>query len=93
MATGNGDLQKGTLAAELSLAAGTGADTPSAAAPAAAHGLSPVDLFLQADTVVKTVMILLVLASAWGWAGWNGMRAWRQSSQARAKDEIGQPRI
>ncbi len=43
-------------------------DVISSGAPAAAHGLSPVDLFLQADTVVKTVMILLVLASAWGWA-------------------------
>jgi len=43
-------------------------DPVSSAAPAVAHGLSPVDLFLQADTVVKTVMILLVLASAWGWA-------------------------
>jgi biopolymer transport protein TolQ len=38
------------------------------ATPAIAHGLSPVDLFLQADTVVKVVMVLLVLASAWGWA-------------------------
>jgi len=37
------------------------------AAAAAAHALSPVELFLQADTVVKTVMVLLVLASAWGW--------------------------
>jgi biopolymer transport protein TolQ len=37
-------------------------------ATAAAHALSPVDLFLQADTIVKTVMVLLVLASAWGWA-------------------------
>ncbi len=32
------------------------------------HGLSAVDLFLQADTVVKAVMIILILASAWGWA-------------------------
>jgi len=37
------------------------------AASAAAHALSPIELFLQADTVVKTVMILLILASAWGW--------------------------
>ena len=37
-------------------------------ATAAAHALSPVDLFLQADSIVKTVMVLLVLASAWGWA-------------------------
>ncbi|WP_294535353.1 MotA/TolQ/ExbB proton channel family protein [uncultured Rhodoblastus sp.] len=38
------------------------------AAAGAAHSLSPVDLFLQSDTVVKVVMTLLVLASAWGWA-------------------------
>jgi biopolymer transport protein TolQ len=31
------------------------------------HSLSPVELFLAADSVVKTVMILLILASAWGW--------------------------
>lgn len=39
-----------------------------AAAAAAPHGLSPIELFLQADTIVKAVMILLILASAWGWA-------------------------
>lgn len=39
-----------------------------AAAIAASHVLSPTDLFLQADTIVKAVMILLILASAWGWA-------------------------
>jgi biopolymer transport protein TolQ len=39
-----------------------------AAAVAAPHGLSPVELFLQADTIVKAVMIVLVIASAWGWA-------------------------
>jgi len=38
------------------------------AASGVAHSLSPVDLFLQADSVVKVVMGLLVLASAWGWA-------------------------
>jgi biopolymer transport protein TolQ len=38
------------------------------AAAGVAHSLSPVDLFLQADSVVKVVMGLLVLASAWGWA-------------------------
>ncbi len=37
-------------------------------AVAAPHGLSPIDLFTQADTVVKTVLIILLLASAWGWA-------------------------
>ena len=43
----------------------------SAAAPAAASpaiSLSPVTLFLQADIVVKLVMIGLLLASIWTWA-------------------------
>jgi biopolymer transport protein TolQ len=44
------------------------ADPIDAAAAAAQHSLSPVELFLQADTVVKAVMIILILASAWGWA-------------------------
>jgi biopolymer transport protein TolQ len=40
-----------------------------AAAPAAAPlSLSPVELFLQADIVVKVVMIGLFLASVWTWA-------------------------
>jgi biopolymer transport protein TolQ len=41
----------------------------SIAAPAAsvAASLSPVDLFLHADSIVKGVIVLLVLASAWGW--------------------------
>ena len=30
--------------------------------------MSPVALFLQADLVVKSVMILLLLASVWTWA-------------------------
>jgi len=38
------------------------------AAASVANALSPVDLFLQADSIVKTVMVLLVIASAWGWA-------------------------
>jgi biopolymer transport protein TolQ len=38
------------------------------AAAIAAQHLSPWQLFLQADIIVKTVMVLLVLASAWGWA-------------------------
>jgi len=37
-------------------------------AGAAAHGLSPVDLFLQADPIVKAVIILLALASVVCWA-------------------------
>ncbi|ACK52046.1 MotA/TolQ/ExbB proton channel [Methylocella silvestris BL2] len=39
-----------------------------AAAAAASHGLSPIELFSQSDTIVKSVMIILILASAWGWA-------------------------
>ena len=43
-------------------------DPISATASAAlAHTLSPVELFLQADFIVKTVIVLLLLASAWGW--------------------------
>ena len=38
------------------------------ASAAVAHALSPVELFLQADAIVKTVIVLLILASAWGWA-------------------------
>lgn len=37
-------------------------------APVTGHSLSFVGLFMQADSVVKTVMILLALASVWGWA-------------------------
>ncbi len=45
------------------------ADPVSTTASAAlAHTLTPVELFLQADAIVKTVIILLILASAWGWA-------------------------
>jgi biopolymer transport protein TolQ len=35
--------------------------------PDVAHVLGPVELFNQADIVVKTVMVLLILASAWSW--------------------------
>jgi biopolymer transport protein TolQ len=38
------------------------------ASAALAHTLTPVELFLQADAIVKTVIILLIIASAWGWA-------------------------
>jgi biopolymer transport protein TolQ len=41
---------------------------PVIGAAAAVQHLSPWQLFLQADFVVKSVMVLLVLASAWGWA-------------------------
>jgi biopolymer transport protein TolQ len=47
-------------------------DNPLIAAPlagtAASHDLSIVNLFLQADTIVKIVMVLLLLASFWSWA-------------------------
>ncbi len=44
--------------------------TPGLAVPAAtmSHELSMWGLFMQADTVVKIVMLLLVLASVWSWA-------------------------
>ena len=37
-------------------------------AGSAPHDLSMVTLFLQADTIVKLVMLLLLLASLWSWA-------------------------
>ena len=40
----------------------------STASAALAHTLTPVELFLQADAIVKSVIILLIIASAWGWA-------------------------
>ena len=40
---------------------------PVTAAPVA-HALSPIDLYLQADSIVKAVLVLLVIASALGWA-------------------------
>ena len=39
-----------------------------AAAGAAPHDLSIVGLFLQADIIVKAVMVILLLASFWSWA-------------------------
>ncbi len=47
-------------------AAGAAVDVAGAAATS--HGLAPLELFLRADSVVKLVIILLVLASAWSWA-------------------------
>ena len=35
---------------------------------AAAHGLSPWALFVNADWVVKAVILLLLIASIWSWA-------------------------
>ncbi|QGM44391.1 MotA/TolQ/ExbB proton channel family protein [Methylocystis heyeri] len=43
-------------------------DAANTASAALAHTLTPVELFLQADAIVRTVIILLILASAWGWA-------------------------
>jgi len=37
------------------------------ASAALAHTLTPVELFLQADAIVRTVIVLLILASVWGW--------------------------
>jgi biopolymer transport protein TolQ len=39
-----------------------------ATSAAVANALSPVELFLQADPIVKVVIVILILASAWGWA-------------------------
>ncbi|WP_457798198.1 MotA/TolQ/ExbB proton channel family protein [Methylocystis sp. S23] len=38
------------------------------ASAALAHTLTPIELFLQADAIVKSVIVLLIIASAWGWA-------------------------
>ena len=38
-----------------------------AGAAAVTHALSPIELFVQADSVVKTVIVLLLLSSTWGW--------------------------
>jgi biopolymer transport protein TolQ len=43
-------------------------DTAATAAAALARTLTPVELFLQADSIVKTVIILLISAAAWGLA-------------------------
>ncbi len=57
---------------------------PSAAGPA--ELMSPVALFLQADIVVKAVMIGLILASIWTWAiilshAWRIRRVNREDAQ------------
>jgi biopolymer transport protein TolQ len=64
-------------------------DPVTAAAPAIAHSLSPVDLFLQSDSIVKTVMVLLVIASAWGWAVILDKEIRLKILNARAKRLIG----
>ena len=40
-------------------------DTATTSSTALAHALTPVELFLQADSIVKTVIVLLILAAAW----------------------------
>lgn len=42
-------------------------DTASLTTNAVANSLSPIDLFLHADGIVRSVIILLLLAAAWGW--------------------------
>ncbi|HMK89568.1 MAG TPA: MotA/TolQ/ExbB proton channel family protein [Methylocystis sp.] len=43
-------------------------DTATTASAALAHTLTPIELFLQADPIVKTVIVLLIAAAAWGLA-------------------------
>jgi biopolymer transport protein TolQ len=49
-------------------AAGVAGAATTAGAAGALHVLTPLELFQQADIVVKVVMVLLILASAWGWS-------------------------
>lgn len=42
-------------------------DAATLAGTAAAHDLSMIGLFLQADLIVKSVMLALILASIWAW--------------------------
>jgi biopolymer transport protein TolQ len=44
------------------------ANAAASAVTSAAQALLPTELFLHADTIVKAVVIILILASAWGWA-------------------------
>ncbi|HUO02190.1 MAG TPA: protein TolQ [Rhizomicrobium sp.] len=74
--------QQGPAAAPTGAPADTGVMAPPVAAPtanvdtsglagvtnAAAGGFSIVESFLRADVIVKTVMVLLLLASLWSWA-------------------------
>ncbi|HXY57763.1 MAG TPA: MotA/TolQ/ExbB proton channel family protein [Methylocystis sp.] len=41
-------------------------DVATTASAALAHTLTPVELFLQADSIVKIVIVLLIAATAWG---------------------------
>ncbi|HEY2009642.1 MAG TPA: protein TolQ, partial [Rhizomicrobium sp.] len=74
--------QQGPAAAPTGAPADTGVMAPPAAAPTAnvdttglvgvsnatAGGFSIVESFMRADVIVKTVMVLLLLASLWSWA-------------------------
>jgi biopolymer transport protein TolQ len=74
--------QQGPAAAPTGAPAATGTMAPPTAAPTTnvdigglaqlgsgtSGGFSIVDSFLRADVVVKTVMVLLLLASLWSWA-------------------------
>jgi len=42
--------------------------TSSSASGAVIHDMSPISMFMQADWVVQSIMIGLLLASFWGWA-------------------------
>jgi biopolymer transport protein TolQ len=44
-----------------------GVNSTTLAGSAPAHGFSMVDMFMQADWVVKSIMIMLVMASVWCW--------------------------
>jgi biopolymer transport protein TolQ len=62
----------------------------SAAAPGAAATISPLALFLQADPVVKIVMMGLLIASIWTWgiiiAQWMKMRKITKASERYERD-------
>ena len=52
----------------------------------AAHDLSLIGLFLQADIVVKIVMLMLIAASVWVWAiVVEKVTSLRRASRARAR--------
>jgi biopolymer transport protein ExbB len=67
-------------------AAAAPAGTPSVASAALPRDLSPWGMFVDADIVVKIVMIGLVLASLVSWTVWlaKNFEMWRAKRQARA---------
>ena len=56
-----------TLSSSVSTAV-QGVDAATLAGSSAGHSFSIIGMFLQADIVVKVVMVLLLLASFWCWA-------------------------